>query len=204
MERQHINNLIKKSLNIVWEPDISDEALHIIDKCDSTTEKLYLLGAAYYIEQTRNKHHGDGSGQHLPIISCVLKYNNISYEGLWFLCPWGGWLSGIGAGPSACAFVPQLKFPNVNYHHDFGLFYSNSDGGENWSLRCAIEIDPEVTHKSRRNKDGYRDSLVDYKVVRIYDETHDYLSWFQVIVNTDDKEILKNCPLSPEEDDYDF
>ena len=204
MERSHINSLIKKALNIDWEPDISADALRIIDKCGPTTEKLYLLGAAYYIEQTRDKHNGECSGQHLPIISCVIKHNNISYEGLWFLSPWGGWLSGMGAGPSACALIPQLKFPNVNYHHDFGLFYGDSDGGGNWNFKCAIEIDPEVTHKDRRDKDDYRDSIVDYDVVRIYDEIHDYLSWFQLIIDMDDEEILKHCPPSEAEDDFDF
>lgn len=205
MERSHINNLIKKVLEIDWEPDISDDALRIIDKCGSTTEQLYLLGAAYYIEQTRDKYKGDCSGQPLPIISCAIKHNDISYEGIWFVCPWEGWLSGIGAGPTACALVLQLKFPNVNYHHDFGLFYGESDGGgAPWHFKCAIEIDPTATHSDRRDKDAYRDSIVDYDVLRVYDEIHDYLSWFQLIIDRDDGVILKHCPPSEKKDDFDF
>jgi hypothetical protein len=105
----------------------------------------------------------------------------------------------MGAGPSALALVPQLKFPNVNYHHDFGLFYGDSDGGGNWHFECAIEIDPETAHRDRRDKDSYRDHLVDYDVVRVYDEIHDYLSWFKLLINRDDEELLKHCP--PELDD---
>lgn len=199
MKRSHINNLIKKVLGIDWEPDISNDALHIIDKCGSTTEKLYLLGAAYYIERTRDKYNGECSGQPLPIINCVIEHNNISYEGIWFLCPWGGWANNMGGGPSACALVPQLKFPNVNYHHDFGLFYCADDGGSApWHFQCAIEIDPVATHKERKDKDEYRDQIVNYDVVRVCDETHDYLSWFQLIVDRDDE--LEYCPPDGEED----
>lgn len=200
--KSNILSLIKKALEIDWEPEISDDALRILNKCDSTTEQLHLLGAAHYIEQTREKHQGECSGQPLPIVSCVIEHNKITYEGIWFLCPWGGWLSGMGAGPTACAFVPQLKFPNVNYHHDFGLFYGESDGGgAPWHFRCAVEIDPEATHGDRREKDKYRDQIVDYDVVRVYDKEHDYVSWFSLIIDRDDEEIIKHCPADVDEDD---
>jgi hypothetical protein len=202
INKSNINGLIKTALGTDWEPDIDNNAIRILNKCDSTTEQLYLLGAASYIEQTRDKHHGECSGQSIPIIGCVITYNDISYEGLWFVCPWGGWLSGMGAGPTACALIPQLKFPDVNYHHDFGLFYGASDGGgAPWHFKCAIEIDPEVTHKNRRDKDEYRDQIVDYDVVRVYGEVHDYLSWFQLIIDRDDEEILKHCPFDEGEVD---
>ena len=42
---------------------------------------------------------------------------------------------------------------------------------------------------------------MDYDVVRVYDEIHDYLSWFNLIVNRDDEEILKDCPDDVDEDD---
>lgn len=199
--KSNLIGFIKTALEIDWEPEISDDALRILNICGSSTEKMHLLGAAYYIEQTRDKHQGEYNGQPLPIISCVLKHNNINYEGIWFQSPWGGWLSGMGAGPSACALVPQLRFPNLNYHHDFGLFYSQSDGGGNWHFQCAIEIDPEATHKKRKDKDNYRDQIVDYDVVRVYDKVHDCISWFKLIVDRDDEQILKNCPSALEEDD---
>ena len=52
--KSNINGLIKTALGIDWEPDITDDALRILNKCDSSTEQIYLLGAAYYIEQTRD------------------------------------------------------------------------------------------------------------------------------------------------------
>ena len=205
ISKSNINGLIKTAFEIDWEPDISEDALSILNKCGSTTEILYLLGAAYYIEQTRDKYKGECSGQPLPIISCVIEHNNITYEGIWFLCPWGGWLSGMGAGPTACVLVPQLQFPNVNYHHDFGLFYGESDGGgAPWHFKCAIEIDPKATHGERQDKDAYRDQLVDYDVIRVCDDNHDYLSWLKLIVDRDDEEILKLCPPDWEEDGLPF
>jgi hypothetical protein len=192
MEQSHINNLIKKVLNIEWEPDIDQDALRIIDKCGSDTERLFLIGAAHFIECSRDKYGGELSGTKLPIIGCKISHNNITYEGIWFVCPWGGWSGGIGGGPTACAFVPQLKFPDTSYHHDFGLFYGESDGGGGpWHFKCAIEIDPEYTHKDRRDKDAYRDSIVDYDVIRIYDEVHNALSWFEEIINRDENIITE-------------
>lgn len=202
MERRLVHSLIKKAFKIDWEPNIDNEALRIIDKCGSTTEKVYLLGAAYFIE-----HIGKGAGtvwigDGLPITGCNIEHNGILYEAIWFICPWSGWYlpDGLWCGPSACAFVPQLVFPNINYHHDFGLFYGGSDGGGTpWHFKCAIEIDPETTHRDRRDKDTYRDRIVDYDVIRIYDEIHDYLSWFEVIVRRDEDEILKHAPPEIEE-----
>jgi hypothetical protein len=133
------------------------------------------------------------SGQPLPIFGCHIEHNNISYEGIWFVCPWGGWLGGMGGGPTACALVPQLKFQNISYHHDFGLFYGESDGGgEPWHFKCAIEIDPDFTHCDRREKDAYRDSIVDYDVIRICDQEYDYKTWFKAIVDRDDKAIMNH------------
>ena len=197
----NLNGLVKTGLGTDWEPQISDGAIRVLNKCDSTTEQLHLLGAAYYIEKTRDKYQGECSGQPLPIISCVIKHNEISYEGIWFVCPWGGWLRGLGAGPSACALVPQLQFPNKNCHHDFGLFYGDSDGGGNWVFQCAIEIDPEPTHRNRRDKDEYRDQIVGHDVVRVNGEKYDYVSWFSLIVNRDDEKILKHCPDDGDEND---
>ena len=62
MEKPHINSLIKKALNIDWEPDISADALRIIDKCGSITEKLYLLGAAYYMNKQETNIMGNVAG----------------------------------------------------------------------------------------------------------------------------------------------
>ena len=195
MKRRYVHSLIKKAFKLDWEPNIDEEALRIIDKCGSTTEKAFLLGAAYFVERVGKAAGTDWIGDGLPLTGCSIEYSGISYEGIWFVCPWSGWYlpDGLWSGPTACAFVPQLKFPNADYHHDFGLFYGESDGGgEPWHLKYAIEIDPEVTHRDRRHKDVYRDSIVNYEVVRISDEVHDYLNWFKVIVRKDDDEILKH------------
>ena len=195
MERKHIHSLIQKALKVEWEPNIDNEALRIIDKCGSTTEKAFLLGAANFIERVGKAAGTDWIGDGLPITGCEIEYNCIFYEGIWFVCPWSGWYlpDGLWCGPTACAFVPQLRFPNVKYHHDFGLFYGESDSGEGpWHFKCSIEIDPEVTHRDRRDKDAYRDSIVNYEVVRINDEIHDYLNWFEVIIRRDEDEVLKH------------
>ena len=64
-----------------------------------------------------------------------------------------------------------------------------------------MEIDPEATHKDRKDKDDYRDQIVDYDVVRVYDKAYNYISWFESIIDRDDEEILKNFPAKLEEDD---
>jgi hypothetical protein len=149
------------------------------------------VGAAYYIEQIRGKHNGSLQGLQLQITGCEIQYNQRTYEAIWFVCPWDGWFaSTVGGGPSALAFVPQLKFLGHDYHHDFGVFYGESDGGgAPWNFKCVIEIDPKHTHEDRRDKDAYRDSVVDYLVVRINDEIYDEKSWFKEIINIDEKEL---------------
>lgn len=190
--KSNILNLIKTAFGFEWTPEISQEAIDILNRCDSTTEQVYFLGAAYYIESMRDKYKGELFGQPLPISSHIVTYNQINYEAIYFQEPWGGWARGYGAGPSSCAFVPQLKFPYINYHHDFGLFYSADNAGGEWGLQCAIEIDPDKTHKDRRDKDEYRDSIVDYEVIRVDDKTHSCTTWFELIMDRDDAMIEKH------------
>jgi len=189
--KKNFFNITKSVFQNNWTPDIDDYAFSILNKCDSLTEKLYIVGAAYYIEQIRGKHNGSLQGLQLQITGCEIQYNQKTYEAIWFVCPWDGWFaSAVGGGPSALAFVPQLKFLGHDYHHDFGVFYGESDGGgAPWNFKCAIEIDPKHTHEDRRDKDAYRDSVVDYLVVRINDEIYDEKSWFKEIINIDEKEL---------------
>lgn len=186
MDYFHLVNLIKDVLEIDWEPEISPRALQILNRCDSKTEKLYIIGAAYYVEQARNRFMSWPDDTKLIISTCFIEYNSIEYEGIWFNEPWFAWYELSQGGPSACAFVPQLKFKNINYHHDFGLFYNSDNGGaESWNLNYVIEIDPDHTHNNRKDKDAYRDSIVDYEVVRICEDVPNYLTWFKEIIRKD-------------------
>jgi len=198
-DKQNLLNIVKNRFPNEWEPDLDESAFRILGSCDSLVEKLHILGATYFTEDIRNKHHGECSGCKLQIRGCNVIHEQTTYEGVWFQEPWGGWLAGMGAGPSACAFVPQLKLHNKKWHHDFGLFYGGSNSGAPWYFKCAIEIDPNYTHKDRRDKDAYRDSIVDYQVVRIYDEIHDEISWFKEIIDIDDDKILKHLANLPDE-----
>lgn len=188
--KQNFFDITKSVFQDNWTPDIDDYAFSILNKCDSLTEKLYIVGAAYFIEQIRENFNGSMQGQQVQITGCEIQYNQRTYEAIWFMCPWDGWFaSSIHGGPSALAFVPQLKFPNHDYHHDFGVFYSSDNNGADWGFKCAVEIDPKHTHEDRRDKDAYRDSVVGYLVVRINDEIHDEKSWFKEIINIDEKEL---------------
>jgi hypothetical protein len=42
---------------------------------------------------------------------------------------------------------------------------------------------------------------VDYDVIRVYDKDYGYITWFELIIDRDDEEILKNCPDELEGDD---
>lgn len=196
-DKQNLLSIVKHNFPDEWQPDLDSSAYDIILSCDSLVEKLYLLGATYYLEQERNKHHSDGCGMSLPIRGCEVKHTDHTYDGIFFQEPWGGWAGAFGGGPGACALVPQLKFVNTNYHHDFGLFYSADNGGGNWGFQCAIEIDPEFTHADRRDKDAFRDSIVDYDVIRVHDTIHKMTDWFKLVIERDDKileEYLRNNP----------
>lgn len=188
--KQNFFDITKSLFQNNWVPEIDDYAFSILNKCDSLTEKLYIVGAAYYIEQIRENHNGTMQGQQLQITGCEIEYNQETYEAIWFVSPWDGWFaSWIHGGPSALAFVPQLPFHDDNFHHDFGVFYSSDNAGGDWHFKCALEIDPKHTHADRRDKDAYRDSVVDYPVVRINDEIHDEKSWFKEIIKLDEKEL---------------
>lgn len=188
-DKQNLLDIVEHNFPNQWQPDIDSSAYNVLFSCDSLVEKLYILGAAYYIEHTRDKHQGSICGISLPIRACQVEYFNKNYDGIYFQSPWDGWLGGMGGGPSACAFVPQLKFVKKNYHHDFGLFYSADNAGGDWVFQCAIEIDPDFTHADRRAEDAYRDSLVDYDVIRVYDTIHKETDWFKLIIDRDDKAI---------------
>lgn len=38
ISKSNIKQLIKTAFKVDWEPDISDDAIRILNKCDSTTE----------------------------------------------------------------------------------------------------------------------------------------------------------------------
>jgi hypothetical protein len=192
MDYYHLVSLIKSVLCVDWEPNITPGAMEVINLCDSTTEKLYFIGAAYSVEKVRNKQLNNSDDSKMLITDCTIEYEQVKYRGIWFSDPWFGWYEHASWGPSACAFVPQLKFRDHNYHHDFGLFYNCDNGGcGKWNLAHVIEIDPDFTHTDRKEIDAYRDSIVDYDVVRICENIPSYLTWFTEIIKRDEDEFIK-------------
>lgn len=169
-------------LDVYWIPEITEEALKVLDICHSKLEIMFLLGVAYFIEDVAKE--GMGPYFQVPMVGTKIDYKSKAYPGIHFLEPWHGW---GGCGPSALAFVPQLEFSNA-LHHDFGVFTANNNsGGPPWFFKCAVEVDGFGAHKDSRGKDKYRDNLVDYKVYRLFEEHDNPLNWFNYIVRDDNK-----------------
>jgi hypothetical protein len=192
MDKTQIDYICKHMLGTEWRPNIDQEVLHVLDKCQSKLEIMYLLGAAYFIDQI-GQESGHGWDENIPLRLGSINYEGNFYEGIWFLEPWSGWYLAdvpVWAGPSALMFVPQLEF-GENIHHDFGVFYGNDNGSPIWDLEFVVEIDGYGIHKDRRKKDFYRDSIVPYRVIRLYEETHNPLNWFEQIVRRDIETLIQ-------------
>ena len=147
---------------------------------------MFLLGAFYYLELASKKTNNMAVGE-FPIDTGSVRYLGNNYMGYYFLGVWPLWFPEIGedCGPQSIMFVPQIKFAN-NYHHDFGIFYGDKNGApESWILKYGVEVDGYNFHKDRRYKDRYRDSLVNYHVIRLLEEIHNPLKWFRLIMLQD-------------------
>jgi ssDNA-binding Zn-finger/Zn-ribbon topoisomerase 1 len=150
---------------IEWRPNITNKLIEIFSECQSSKEKLYLLGAIYYLDtDSFNYEH--------------VIYKNKAYYGLVFNRVYQ-YLKMGGYSPTSLAVVSQVGFGN-NYHHDFGIFFSDEKfpNKDDWWLGLAVEIDYHPKHKLEPNIDKYRDSLVKYKVLRLK-EGNEPQNWFR-------------------------
>lgn len=182
-----VDQLCKFSLVTDWRPDIHSDVIPILSSCQSTFEKSYLLGVAYFLDKESN------SRTWLYRSSVV--YQHKHYVGIAFDRPWDAWEKiGIG-GPSALMFVPQLSF-GEKLHHDFGVFYGwdTSPREDEWVFHLAVEIDIHSSHRTS-SIDWFRDSLVSYLVLRVVLED-DPLNWFSKIIDIDYKRWLRLQPAS--------
>jgi hypothetical protein len=184
MQRNQVEYLCEYMLDVRWRPDMDDAALAVLDLCQSKLEIMYLLGAAYFIQ------HNGWWSKNLPLRRATVTYHDAPYSGIWFVEPWWGWVQDVELwpGPSAMLFVPQLAYGDLRtgekaIHHDFGVFYGDDQEPPHWTLQFALEIDGYGPHKDRRPQDAYRDNLLPYPVVRLYEEADSPLTWFERIIH---------------------
>ncbi len=151
---------------IGWRLGIEDKLLDIFSKCQSSKEKLYLLGAIYYLDTD------DFYSEHV-------KYKDEIYDSLVFNRVYQ-YLKIGGYSPTSLAIASQVEFGN-NYHHDFGIFFSDKKypTENDWWLGLAVEIDYHPRHELKPNIDKYRDSLVKYKVLRLKKGDEHPQNWFR-------------------------
>jgi ssDNA-binding Zn-finger/Zn-ribbon topoisomerase 1 len=139
---------------IDWKYGIANRLIGVFEKCQSSKEKLYLLGVIYYLD-TEDFDFGN------------IKYNGEEYDGLifnrFYYCQKLG-----GACPTSLAIIPQVTF-GKNFHHDFGIFFSKEKfpTQDEWKFGLAVEIDYHPKHEWSPETDRFRDSLVKYKVLRL-------------------------------------
>lgn len=188
MNSNNISYICNKLLEIDWIPKIQENAMYILDKCDTKLEIMFLLGAFYFLEKASQKANNTSVGEY-PVDICSVYHLNEKYEGYCFREVWPLWYAEIGedCGPQSILFVPQVKFAD-NYHHDFGIFYGNENySSDSWHLKYGVEVDGYNSHKDRRKKDVYRDTLVGHAVIRLLEEIHNPLKWFRIIMLKDDE-----------------
>ncbi len=152
---------------IDWGLSIDGKLFEIFNQCQSRPERAYLLGAIYYLGTSD---FDDG----------YIVYKNEKYSGLVFNQVHGCLKVG-GYSPTSLAIVSQLVFGN-NYHHVFGIFFSHEKhpSSDQWELGVAVEIDYHPEHEWNPGKDKYRDSLVQYDVLRL-NKGDDAKEWFRKV-----------------------
>ena len=175
-EQKTLIDFIRDDLNIplTWRPGKSVAIENVLQICQSRTEKQYLLGAIYFIDSTK-----ENISAETDISDGKIFYQNEYYHGLIINRMYERWKMG-GYSPTSLAIVPQIGF-GENLHHDFGIFCSSQKYPSNtdWYLECAVEIDYHPSHLWNPGADKYRDSLVNYNVLRITrDESP--LKWFRL------------------------
>jgi hypothetical protein len=185
MNQTNLSYICSDLLEIDWKPRINDNALQILDKCDSKLETMFLVGALYFLDRACIK--AGMQGLEIYLRSSSVSYNNETIQGICIWETWPLWIEEIGedVGPQSIMFVPQLKFGS-DYHQDFGIFYgANHCNPNDWRLMYGAEVDGYKVHKKRRKIDQYRDSLVNYSVIRLLEEVHNPLTWFKMVMEKD-------------------
>lgn len=158
---------LKKTISI-------EEAMNL---CQSRTERQYLLGAIHFI--------GTDDFDCAPI-----EYKNARYFGLVFPSVFRS-LDFDSYSPTSLAIVPQVKF-GEKLHHDFGIFTSDEKlpKVDEWHFEIAVEIDYHPSHEWNPSLDNFRDSIVNYKVLRILRDDKP-LTWFKKVKNVISSKFLE-------------
>lgn len=187
MNHKNFTYLCRQMLEIDWVPPLDSDALSLLDRCDSKLEVMFIAGAFHFIKTMQENFYG---GKHDPSLHLAnIDFNGRAYQGIWYVEPWEGWYifdddedCELNSGPSAVAFVPQMKSPEKDITHDIGIFYGDDNGSPTWTFSKAIEIDGYAVHKDRRDKDRMRDSGLSYPVLRFAEENTDIRTWFRKVV----------------------
>jgi ssDNA-binding Zn-finger/Zn-ribbon topoisomerase 1 len=183
------------SHNLEWRPNIDTKVEDYMEKVKisshgSRNEIEYLVGAAYFLDN-KIKYINISSG--ISLYSTSIFYNDCNYQAIGFLEPYKYW-DGEYA-PSSLAFVPQFPFAH-KYHHDYGVFSSPNRcvSPYEWIFACAIEIDIHPSHIMHPQRDRYRDSLIQYPVIRLT-KTDNPFTWvpklFSILKNIDTAQLLR-------------
>lgn len=190
MNKTNLEYICNKLLEISWMPSLSTSAMKLLDKCDSQLERMFLVGALYYLHQAAEKSSHMFADEFFKIDTHSIIFNSEKIKGLYIYEAWPLWYacSGTDCGPKSVLIVPQMSFA-TKYHHDFGLLYGTYGRPETFYLKYAVEIDGYQVHKSNRQNDAHRDSLVNYPVIRLQEELHSPLQWFQQIINRDENDF---------------
>lgn len=153
-----------------WRLNLDYKLMGIFEQCQSSKEKLYLLGAVYYLE-TDDFGYED------------IKYDGVTYHGLVFNRVYYHMKIG-GSSPTSLAIVSQVEFA-IKFHHDFGIFFSSEKypTENDWWFGLAVEIDFHPKHEWQPNIDKYRDGLVKYRVLRLK-KGDDPKVWFRNVEHT--------------------
>lgn len=158
-----------------WSADFSSIS-DVTQLCQSDDEKKYLFGAAYYLcDGNRNP----DMNSFIDITTIKLEYKGNIYLAAQFSEVFEYW---HGPSPTSMAFVPQLAFGH-SLHHDFGIFFSNEQypiTGQ-WEFGMALEVDEHPYHNCYAARDEFRDSIVDYLVLRVRSKTDPWSSWFHKV-----------------------
>ena len=158
---------------IEWRPNLDYKLLDIFSRCQSSKEKLFLLGAIYYL----NTDNFDYS---------TIIYKDTKYYGLIFKMVYQ-YMNMGGYTPTSLAIASQVEFrDNIRtYHHDFGIFLSDKKcpTENDWWLELAVEVDFHPDHELKPGQDKYRDSVVEYKVLRLK-KGNEPKNWFRSVEST--------------------
>lgn len=173
-----IRYICQHMMGVNWLPSYDRDVLRILGQCQSKLEIMYFLGIPYYL----SRNLGSPEYPHL----WVTEHEGV--KGIFVEEPFAGgrW----GNGFSALLVIPQYQSPNKLIHHDFGLFISGDNGGGNWDLYAAVEIEGYGVHRDRRKQDDSRYKGLPYKVIRVFEETTNPLDWYQIF----DPDIVTGVP----------